>query len=286
LYADEVTGGYARLTTTDNSFTNNNTFGGSNTIISSTATAINSPLTVKGAQTTNILEAQMVIKNSVTPSPNSINFACALSGGNYNGIVETGDSAIISGKDVGTSNLVLTAHSTTPVGVRITGAGEVEITGSTSINGSFSGTLPMRTTYTTNPTLTENHIGFSIKQGAYTVNAGTANTNYNLYSISFPSLGVWIVNAQIFVNTAIANSYYRLSLSAVSLTHDYRNLVTGYAHYTSETDDIGVATMAVDSFTTSSALYIVASSNKNQFTDTYPPYLRTYNVSYTITKVG
>jgi hypothetical protein len=36
LYADEVGGGYARLTTVDNSFTNNNAFGGTTTTINST----------------------------------------------------------------------------------------------------------------------------------------------------------------------------------------------------------------------------------------------------------
>lgn len=112
---------YAGLSTI-NSFINNNTFGGTNTIINSTTTNINGTCVVKGAQTGSILDSQMSIINSVTPNPNSINFACNLSAGNYNPIVVTGDSAIFSGQTVGVSRLVLTTHSNSSNGIRIDGS--------------------------------------------------------------------------------------------------------------------------------------------------------------------
>ena len=100
-------------------------------------TNINGTCIVKGAQTGSVLDAQMAIINSVTPNPNSINFACNLSAGNYNSIVQTGDSAIFSGLTVGTSNLVLTTHSNSANGIRIDASNnDVSIYGSTtSLNG-------------------------------------------------------------------------------------------------------------------------------------------------------
>jgi hypothetical protein len=296
LYADEVTGGYARLSTIDNTFTNNNTFGGSNTTINSTTTTIagttcninaSSATVVKNGQTaTSSAIAFSVVNSIVSPNPNSVNIACNLGAGNYNPSMATGDSAIISGGAVGTSVLNLTAHSNTAVGVKINATGTVDITGSTSINGSFSGTSPMTTTYAVNPTLTINQIGFSIQQSTYTADAANANVDYNLHTITFPSLGVWLVNAQIFVNTAVANAYYRISLSYLATAHDYRNIATTWSNYASLTDDIGVRTMIVDSYTPSSQLYVIASSNRAQFTSAIPPYLHTYNINVTMTKLG
>ena len=136
-----------------NSTTNN--IAGTNTNITSTGTlAISCPTTtitgtqtnlnatgttIKNPQTASSSAIALTIINSVvSPNANAISFGCNLIGSNYNGIVQTGDAAIIAGGGVGTQNLCVTSHSNTAVGIRITAAGAVAITGTTTISSALA----------------------------------------------------------------------------------------------------------------------------------------------------
>jgi hypothetical protein len=143
----------------------------------------------------------------------------------------------------------------------------------------------MTTTYATNPTLTINQIGYSIQATTTSIDAPTANVIYNVRTITFPSLGVWMVQAHIFPNTTF-QGHYALSISTSTTAHDFRNRVTSYANVNSLTDRVAMLTMIVDSYTPTSPLYILASATVNQATSGVFPYQFTYQVSFTITKLG
>jgi hypothetical protein len=109
LYADEVTGGYARLSTISNSFTNSNTFTGTS----------NNFNTGVANQSANI---GLIIRNN--NNTGLINFVPCSTTSSFNPIVGFGDSVIASATNVANnSGLVLTANSTTRVGVRIISSG-------------------------------------------------------------------------------------------------------------------------------------------------------------------
>lgn len=104
------------------------TITGTQTNLNATGTTIKNPQTA-----TSSAIALTIINSVVSPNPNAISFGCNLGGGAYNGIVQAGDAAIIAGGAVGTQNLCITSHSNTPVGMRLTAAGAVAITGTTTI---------------------------------------------------------------------------------------------------------------------------------------------------------
>ena len=109
LYLTNPTGGFARLTTVANSFTNDNTFNGVNTVINTGV--IN--------QSANL---GLVIRNS--NSTGLFNFAPCSTTSAFNPIVGFSDSVIAAGPN-NSNNLCLTSNSTTRVGIRITSSGFV-----------------------------------------------------------------------------------------------------------------------------------------------------------------
>jgi hypothetical protein len=111
------------------------TITGTTTNLNSTNTNINgSSCVITGPQTTSTADAQLTIRNSVSPTANTIQFACNLGAGGYNPIVQGGDSAIFSTFGSGTSKLVLTSWSTNAVGIRIEApTSSVTISGTTAL---------------------------------------------------------------------------------------------------------------------------------------------------------
>jgi hypothetical protein len=97
-------------------------------------------VTITHPQTTSTNAYAFEIMNSADP-PKSIKFATSLGIGDWNGLVQTGDSAIFaSGANVEATNtnvLCLTTHSKSVVGVRITSS-DVIIKGNLTGTGDFS----------------------------------------------------------------------------------------------------------------------------------------------------
>jgi len=124
LYLTNPTGGFARLSTIDNSFTNNNTFGGTTTRLSSTNNIVQS--VVSGASAL----PPFIIRNA--NSTGTIDFLPNATAASLNPIVVLGDSVIASGPTGVPEALTLTANSATNVGIRIIRTGFVDIRGTTT----------------------------------------------------------------------------------------------------------------------------------------------------------
>jgi len=175
--------------------------GGTNCNINGTGTCTISSATgtiVKSPQTASSSAIAFSVQNSVvSPNLNSVSVGCNLAVGNYNGIVQAGDAAIIAGGGIGTQNLCVTSHSNTAVGIRITAAGAVAITGSTTIPNAVtqavteSSTNVATTAYVNSATWETNpleiYFNVGVGGGSGTINLKRMNYDpiYATSSISF-----------------------------------------------------------------------------------------------------
>jgi len=248
-----------RITATDVAFT------GTTTTLNAAQTIVKSPQT---ASSSNVAFA--VINSVVSPNNNTINMACNLSVGNYNGIVATGDSAIFSGGAVGTSNLVLTTHSNTPVGVRITPT-TTTISGTSTTLASattiFSGTATFNTNLPTSiltgtPTATQiapvamlNNLYSALVSGGYArLTSGNDFTSTNLFSAFCPSSSVDATAVDV---TNLVNWRTLLVQIAAAWTTNKGSINTWTA---SNTFNLNISTLLPINFTWASAQTYAAGS--------------------------
>ena len=163
-YLSAVTGGYARLTTVDNTFTNSNSLTGTNAIINATNNIVRSKTSTDTATPT------LIIENST--SSKFIKFIANASVDALNPIVRVND-AVISG-DTG---LCLTTDNTADSGIRITDTNVVMAGTGVIMVGTNNIAEALVTTATSDPTFRVRGLGADTKTIKFIANASVNALN-------------------------------------------------------------------------------------------------------------
>ena len=264
LYSAAVTGGYARLTTTDNTFTNNNTFNGTQTSCRTSITTTN---------TTPVLTVSSVAGASAT-----INHYINCASGFFNNAVSAGDSVISGGGGGGFADFTLINSGAGGLGTPRLG-----ITLSSTYNyiqGLTYYNNPIRMNYAETPTYEDYDIGYTIEPAGTTwETAIDANTVYAVNSVTL-TRGVWLVKANCSIYTTVNQSRVYLSLNTVNSAHLIASRTFCYNQSALITTN-SVQTQQVFVVPTGGqTIYVLASSNLAQ------PLTPVYFVSYQATRLA
>jgi len=236
-YADEVTGGYARLSSLDNSFLNNNSFGGGTTSLTSTNISLFSNNTVLSTTVTNqSSNIGLVVKNA--NSTGLINFVPCANTSAFNPTVGYFDSVISSGP-YNNNVLNLAPNSSTATGVRITHNGFVTITGGEmTIKGNQTGATGGDVLIIENSETTPSSIRYILRSNANSLKNPMVLINDNLIygstgkdlvltTVSATACGIRISSNEVTITgTATIQNLNATTINISSITPAYATLPT------------------------------------------------------------
>jgi len=249
LYPSIPAGGYARLTTVDNTFTNNNTFltdgGTGNTIMYGAGVFLSATDNIAEATAGGTLATPAFTIRGRGSNSKIIKFIPNATASALNPLVAVNDGVISAD-----TALSLTAEGTTAVGIRIVDDGNMFIRGTTV---TFPATNTNTIIYGTGVFLSatsniaESTSNVALATPAFTVRGRSANTK----TIKFiPQATVGALNPAVLVNDSVISADAVLTLTADgATTTGIRILDTGVVNVVGVTNNLGSATTNINSTT-------------------------------------